>query len=54
MKKATSLSVLGFDANGTSSGFFRPVSDGMDSTPMSHLLFLFLLHVCVRVFLSLA
>ncbi|CAD6341668.1 unnamed protein product [Miscanthus lutarioriparius] len=36
MKKATSLSELGFDANGASSGFFRPVSDGMDSTPTSH------------------
>jgi L-lactate dehydrogenase len=34
MKKATSLSELGFDANGASSGFFRPVSD--DSTPTSH------------------
>ncbi|CAD6248510.1 unnamed protein product [Miscanthus lutarioriparius] len=36
MKKATSLSELGFDANGASTGFFRPVTDGMDSTPTSH------------------
>ena len=28
MKKASSLSELGFDANGASSGFFRPVTDG--------------------------
>ncbi|KAF8676764.1 hypothetical protein HU200_046813 [Digitaria exilis] len=34
MKKASSLCELGFDANGASSGFFRPVSD--DATPTSH------------------
>ena len=35
MKKASSLSELGFDANGAASGFFRPVADGL-STPTSH------------------
>ncbi|RCV04469.1 hypothetical protein SEVIR_1G004500v4 [Setaria viridis] len=34
MKKASSLSELGFDANGAASGFFRPVAD--DTTPTSH------------------
>lgn len=35
MKKASSLSELGFDASGASSGFFRPVAD-CPSTPTSH------------------
>ena len=36
MKKASSLSELGFDANGAASGFFRPVADDGAATPTSH------------------
>ena len=36
MKKASSLSELGFDANGAASGFFRPVADDAGATPTSH------------------
>ncbi|RLM79928.1 L-lactate dehydrogenase A-like [Panicum miliaceum] len=36
MKKASSLSELGFDANGAASGFFRPVADDGLCTPTSH------------------
>ncbi|GJM89965.1 hypothetical protein PR202_ga06197 [Eleusine coracana subsp. coracana] len=37
MKKAASLSELGFDSDGASSGFFRPVSDGVAAcTPTAH------------------
>ncbi|CAN6247552.1 unnamed protein product [Urochloa humidicola] len=37
MKKASSLYELGFDANGASSGFFRPVADDAGlCTPTSH------------------
>jgi L-lactate dehydrogenase len=35
MKKASSLSELGFDANGAASGFFRPVADDGGTTPTS-------------------
>nr|P22988.1 RecName: Full=L-lactate dehydrogenase A; Short=LDH-A [Hordeum vulgare]AAA62696.1 L-lactate dehydrogenase [Hordeum vulgare subsp. vulgare] len=35
MHKASSLSELGFDAGGASSGFFRPVADGCPATPTS-------------------
>ncbi|KAI5008934.1 hypothetical protein ZWY2020_009982 [Hordeum vulgare] len=35
MHKASSLSELGFDAGGASSGFFRPVADGCPGTPTS-------------------
>ncbi|KAL6848482.1 hypothetical protein ACP4OV_021776 [Aristida adscensionis] len=35
MKKASSLSELGFDADGASNGFFRPVADGA-CTPSAH------------------
>jgi L-lactate dehydrogenase len=35
MKKASSLSELGFDAGDASSGFFRPVADG-GATPTAH------------------
>ena len=36
MKKASSLSELGFDAGDASSGFFRPVADGGGATPTAH------------------
>ncbi|KAI4995164.1 hypothetical protein ZWY2020_035067 [Hordeum vulgare] len=35
MHKASSLSELGFDAGGASSGFFQPVADGCPVTPTS-------------------
>ncbi|VAI54595.1 unnamed protein product [Triticum turgidum subsp. durum] len=35
MHKASSLSELGFDSGGASSGFFRPVADGCPVTPTS-------------------